>query len=65
VVLLTGTPMQNNLRELYALLSFLHPDIFTDSHPFDNAFDLVHHKVLLLHHLCPKPVSSLVSVPFL
>lgn len=47
MVLLTGTPMQNNLHELYALLSFLHPDIFTDSHPFDNAFDLVHHKVNL------------------
>ena len=45
MVLLTGTPMQNNLHELYALLSFLHPDTFTDPEPFDNAFDLVRHKV--------------------
>lgn len=45
VLLLTGTPLQNNLHELYALLNFLLPDVFTDSSPFDNAFDLVHHKV--------------------
>lgn len=29
VVLLTGTPVQNNLNELYSLLSFVSPDIFT------------------------------------
>ena len=45
MLLLTGTPLQNNLHELYALLNFLYPDVFTDSSPFDNAFDLVHHKV--------------------
>ena len=27
-VLLTGTPLQNNLRELWALLHFLVPDVF-------------------------------------
>jgi SWI/SNF-related matrix-associated actin-dependent regulator of chromatin subfamily A member 5 len=51
-VLLTGTPMQNDLHELYALLSYLHPRVFTDSAPFDDAFDLTNHKVsrsLLLH----------------
>ncbi|KAK9784646.1 hypothetical protein WJX73_007480 [Symbiochloris irregularis] len=44
-VLLTGTPLQNNLHELYALLSFLHPDIFTTSKPFDDAFNLTLRKV--------------------
>ncbi len=39
--------MQNNLHELYALLSYLHPDIFTNASPFDDAFDLVRHKVLM------------------
>jgi SNF2 family DNA or RNA helicase len=38
--LLTGTPVQNNLHELYAILAFLHPDIFTTADPFDSAFDL-------------------------
>ncbi|XP_029004426.1 chromodomain-helicase-DNA-binding protein 1-like [Betta splendens] len=28
-VLLTGTPIQNNLQELYSLLSFIQPSIFT------------------------------------
>lgn len=39
-LLLTGTPLQNNLHELYALLNFMYRDIFTTSEPFDNAFDI-------------------------
>jgi SWI/SNF-related matrix-associated actin-dependent regulator of chromatin subfamily A member 5 len=39
-VLLTGTPVQNNLHELYAILAFLHPDVFTSARSFDDAFDL-------------------------
>jgi SWI/SNF-related matrix-associated actin-dependent regulator of chromatin subfamily A member 5 len=39
-VLLTGTPMQNNLHELWAMLNFLLPDIFVASAPFDSCFDL-------------------------
>lgn len=34
-VVLTGTPVQNNLHELFAVLHFLHPKIFTSSVPFD------------------------------
>ena len=41
-LLLTGTPLQNNLHEFYALLSFLMPEVFDDSTPFDTAFDLTH-----------------------
>jgi SNF2 family DNA or RNA helicase len=40
VVLLTGTPLQNNLHELYVLLAFMYPDVFTTAEPFDSAFDL-------------------------
>lgn len=34
-MLLTGTPLQNNLRELWALLNFLLPDIFSTYEEFD------------------------------
>ena len=34
-LLITGTPLQNNLRELWALLNFLLPDIFTTYEEFD------------------------------
>lgn len=39
-LLLTGTPLQNNLAELVSLLNFLLPDIFTNSKPFQAAFDI-------------------------
>lgn len=38
-LLLTGTPLQNNLHELWALLNFLLPDVFNSSEDFDNWFD--------------------------
>jgi SWI/SNF-related matrix-associated actin-dependent regulator of chromatin subfamily A member 5 len=39
-LILTGTPLQNNLTELWAILNFLYPEIFTISEPFDSAFDI-------------------------
>ena len=40
-VILTGTPLQNNLRELWALLHFLAPDVFNTgtSERFETGFD--------------------------
>lgn len=38
-LLLTGTPLQNNLSELWSLLNFLLPDIFDDLDSFQNWFD--------------------------
>jgi SWI/SNF-related matrix-associated actin-dependent regulator of chromatin subfamily A member 5 len=38
--LLTGTPLQNNLHELWSLLNFLLPSIFSSSDDFDEWFDL-------------------------
>jgi len=35
-LLLTGTPLQNNLSELWSLLNFLLPDIFDDLESFQN-----------------------------
>ena len=37
-MLITGTPLQNNLHELWALLNFLLPDIFSSSEDFDTWF---------------------------
>ena len=39
-LLLTGTPLQNNLHELWALLNFLLPDVFASSSDFDDWFNL-------------------------
>lgn len=38
-LLLTGTPLQNNLSELWSLLNFLLPDIFDDLESFQRWFD--------------------------
>jgi len=38
-LLLTGTPLQNNLAELWSLLNFLLPDIFDDLNSFQEWFD--------------------------
>jgi SWI/SNF-related matrix-associated actin-dependent regulator of chromatin subfamily A member 5 len=38
-LLITGTPLQNNLHELWALLNFLLPDIFSSSEDFDEWFN--------------------------
>ncbi|PAV81389.1 hypothetical protein WR25_06855 [Diploscapter pachys] len=37
-LLITGTPLQNNLHELWALLNFLLPDMFSSSEDFDSWF---------------------------
>ncbi|XP_051504280.1 lymphocyte-specific helicase-like [Myxocyprinus asiaticus] len=39
-LLLTGTPLQNNLSELWSLLNFLLPDVFDDLKSFESWFDL-------------------------
>lgn len=38
-LLITGTPLQNNLHELWALLNFLLPDVFNSSEDFDDWFN--------------------------
>jgi len=38
-LLLTGTPLMNNISELWTLLNFLMPQLFTSSEDFDNWFN--------------------------
>ncbi|KAK4543606.1 hypothetical protein LTR36_005501 [Oleoguttula mirabilis] len=46
-LLLTGTPLQNNLKEAWALFHWLFPEVFPEntSDRFQNAFDLTQGKV--------------------
>ncbi|KAH7352892.1 hypothetical protein KP509_19G069200 [Ceratopteris richardii] len=39
-MLITGTPLQNNLHELWALLNFLLPEIFSSAETFDEWFQI-------------------------
>eukprot|EP00898_Chlorokybus_atmophyticus_P006003 jgi/Chlat1/6403/Chrsp45S05917 len=39
-LLITGTPLQNNLHELWALLNFLLPEIFSSAEDFDTWFQV-------------------------
>ena len=38
-LLITGTPLQNNISELWSLLHFLLPDVFNDLNSFESWFD--------------------------
>ena len=38
-LLITGTPLQNNLHELWALLNFLLPEVFDEADKFDQWFN--------------------------
>ncbi|CAH8392020.1 unnamed protein product [Eruca vesicaria subsp. sativa] len=39
-LLITGTPLQNNLHELWALLNFLLPEVFSSAETFDEWFQI-------------------------
>jgi SWI/SNF-related matrix-associated actin-dependent regulator of chromatin subfamily A member 5 len=43
-LLLTGTPLQNNLHELWSLLNFLLPDVFNSA---DVSFSFVVNNILV------------------
>ncbi|KAK0507579.1 hypothetical protein JMJ35_010102 [Cladonia borealis] len=72
-LILTGTPLQNNLTELWSLLNFLLPDAFADLEHFESMFDFSDvqdkegHKEFISKERQQKTVASLHAIlkPFL
>ncbi|KAL2052036.1 hypothetical protein ABVK25_007728 [Lepraria finkii] len=72
-LILTGTPLQNNLSELWSLLNFLLPDAFADLEHFESMFDFSDvqdkdgHKQFISRERQKKTIASLHAIlkPFL
>merc|ERR1719341_3040041 len=63
-LLLTGTPLQNNLSELWSLLNFLLPEIFDDLRVFEswfNAKDLHEDKEEMVRIAAQEQQNSILS----
>jgi hypothetical protein len=60
-LLITGTPLQNDLHELWCLLNFLFPECFEDSQMFDAAFSKVMTQRLGQHTPLPPRVHTNAS----
>ena len=56
-MLLTGTPLQNDMEELFALLSYLQPDLFTHHEMFSVKF-YTHSKFYFLNTLQKQLLSQ-------
>lgn len=72
-LILTGTPLQNNLTELWSLLNFLLPEAFSDLEHFESMFDFSDvqekdaHKQFMSKEQQKRTVASLHAIlkPFL
>ena len=51
-LLITGTPLQNNLHELWALLNFMLPEQFDDADAFDTFFESSEKKEKVTSKVC-------------
>ncbi|KAL4434102.1 hypothetical protein ABPG75_000543 [Micractinium tetrahymenae] len=54
-LLVTGTPLQNNIKELWALLHFLHPEKFPDCEEFEEEFDMNNPEAVARLHATLRP----------
>lgn len=68
-LLITGTPLQNNLHELWALLNFLLPEVFASAEAFDNWFaqgqssaESQKEVVEQLHKVCGEPLAAVAVI---
>ena len=72
-LILTGTPLQNNLSELWSLLNFLLPEAFSDLEHFESMFDFSDvqdkdgHKQVMSTERQKRTIASLHAIlkPFL
>ncbi|KAL8951956.1 MAG: hypothetical protein Q9222_002108, partial [Ikaeria aurantiellina] len=72
-MILTGTPLQNNLSELWSLLNFLLPEAFSDLEQFESIFDFTDvqgndsHENFLTQERKKETINSLHAIlkPFL
>ncbi|KAL8712520.1 MAG: hypothetical protein Q9220_003368 [cf. Caloplaca sp. 1 TL-2023] len=72
-MILTGTPLQNNLSELWSLLDFLLPEAFADLEQFESIFDFTDvqgndsHENFLTQERKKETINSLHAIlkPFL
>ncbi|KAF8515181.1 SNF2 family N-terminal domain-containing protein [Gautieria morchelliformis] len=66
-LILTGTPLHNNLAELWSLLNFILPDIFTDLDSFQEWFNLPTLQSALPNEQSRQLISQLHGIlkPFL
>ena len=72
-LILTGTPLQNNLAELWSLLNYLLPDAFADLEQFESMFDFSDvqgkegHRQFITQERKTKTVAALHAIlkPFL
>ncbi len=72
-LILTGTPLQNNLSELWSLLNFLLPEAFSDLEHFESMFDFSDvqdkdgHKQVMSTERQKRAIASLHAIlkPFL
>ncbi|KIM43935.1 hypothetical protein M413DRAFT_443000 [Hebeloma cylindrosporum] len=66
-MILTGTPLHNNLAELWSLLNFILPDIFSDLDAFQDWFNLPELQSALPTSQSSQIISSLHAIlkPFL
>ncbi|CCM03956.1 uncharacterized protein FIBRA_06110 [Fibroporia radiculosa] len=66
-MVLTGTPLHNNLAELWALLNFVLPDVFSDLEAFEEWFNLPVLQATLSASRSSQLIHSLHSIlrPFL
>jgi hypothetical protein len=67
-LLITGTPLQNNLHELWALLNFLLPEVFSSADKFDEWFaisdkDSEAEVVSQLHKVLPNNAVPCLMCP--